>query len=188
MTIIRKTIVTLFVFTAGAIISYKGLEIIGNTKQYNKEVLSDNIETPIENDETLLLSATSSTPIPTLIPSIIPTIAQNPAKTPTQTPTPLPTLMPEAVHGFIDRFSAQYGVDPNVLRHIAVCESGFNSYAVNGKYVGLFQFSVNTWKSNRIKMGEDEDPNLRLNPEESAQTASYMVSIGRGDIWPNCFP
>ena len=108
--------------------------------------------------------------------------------TPTPTPIPQPEFSGEEIHKFIERFSAQYSCDPNVLRHIAVCESGFRADAVNGPYVGLFQFATVTWKSHRNLMGEDGNPDLRFNAEEAVQTAAYVVSQGKGYIWPNCYP
>jgi hypothetical protein len=137
-------------------------------------------------------------PTPTLTPTSFPTVMPTPTPTPTMKPTPTPTPTPTAVpqpdfsqeeiHGFIERFAAQYSVDPNVLRHIAACESGFNASAVNGPYVGLYQFGITSWRSNRTQMGEDADPNLRLNAEEAIQTAAFIVSKGMGNLWPNCFP
>jgi soluble lytic murein transglycosylase-like protein len=120
------------------------------------------------------------TPVPTRIPTPIPTS--------TPTSIPQPKFSQEEIHGFIERFAGQYGVDPNVLRHIATCESGFNAQAVNGPYVGLYQFGSSAWISNRVLMGEDASLDLRFNAEESAQTAAFVVSRGIKNIWPNCFP
>ena len=133
-------------------------------------------------------------------PSTSPTPSQTPTPTttkptPTPTPTPTPSLVPtptpissEQINALIERFAAQYVVDPNVLRHIAICESGFNPSAVNGSYVGLYQFGPITWATNRIPIGENPDPSLRFNAEESIQTAAYMLQTkGRG-FWPNCQP
>ncbi len=130
-----------------------------------------------------------------------PTLEETPTETPTATFTPspeVPTPKPkiprptpasgQEVNGMIDRFSAQYGVDPNVLRHLAICESGFNSSAVQGAYVGLFQFGPVTWKNLREEIGEDINPNLRYSAEESVQTAAYALSLGKQKIWPNCQP
>jgi soluble lytic murein transglycosylase-like protein len=88
----------------------------------------------------------------------------------------------------MERFAGQYAVDVNVLRHIAVCESGFNPSAVNGLYAGLYQFNVTTWKNGRVLMGEDTNPDLRFNAEESIQTAAYLISQGKRYLWPNCYP
>jgi hypothetical protein len=154
--------------------------LISNHRRAKAEVLSQQVQattTPEPTPET----TEEPTPKPTPKPS--------PTTTPTTVPTPTP-VAPEVIHGFIDRFAAQYDVKVDVLRHIAVCESGFNPSAVNRNhdYVGLYQFGPVTWKNNRVDMGEDPDPNLRFSAEESAQTAAFMLSIGRGGIWPNCLP
>lgn len=110
---------------------------------------------------------------------------------PTETPAPTPFYVSTSsgeINAFIDRFSAQYGIDPNVLRHIAICESGFNSGARNGTYIGLFQFGLITWRNIRREIGEDINPDLRFSAEESVQTAAYALSKGRVSIWPNCMP
>jgi len=99
-----------------------------------------------------------------------------------------PRVSPEEIHAFIERFAAQYGVDPNVLRHIAVCESGFNPLASKFSYAGLYQFGPNTWKNYRLMMGEDPNVDLRYDAEESTQTAAYVLSINQGYIWPSCLP
>lgn len=132
------------------------------------------------------------TPIPTKTPS--PTLTPTPTIIPSQTPTPTPTPIPqpefssEQINSFIDRFAGQYGVDPHVLRHIAICESGFNPHATKLSYVGLYQFTDFTWEKYRKQIGEDPDPNLRANAEEAVQAAAYVLSIGDTHIWPSCVP
>jgi len=126
------------------------------------------------------------TPLPTPTPT--PTKKPTPKPTPTATPIPVPTATSQEINGFIDRFSSQYGVDPNVLRHTAICESGFNPGATNGSYVGLFQFGPITWQKYRSLMGEDASIVLRVNAEEAVQTAAYVYSTGASRIWPNCVP
>lgn len=128
-----------------------------------------------------------------------------PTKTPSPKPTPKPTAKPtvkptpteapivdmvssEEINRLIDGFAGQYGIDPNVLRHIAICESGFNPSATNGPYVGLFQFGPITWATNRILIGENPNPSLRFSAEESIQTAAYMLSTKGRQFWPNCQP
>jgi len=131
------------------------------------------------------------TPTPTSTPTPSPTPSPRPTPTPTMTPTPTPLPQPtynsEQINVFIERFAGQYGVDPNLLRHIAVCESNFNPAAINGPYAGLYQFSLITWKNNRQLMSEETNTDLRFNAEEAVQTAAFIISIGRGSIWPNCF-
>lgn len=146
--------------------------------QPKNKVLSEKVEatqTPTQ----------SPTPSPTPSPSPSPTARPTKTPAPTSTPTPVP---PQEVNALIDRFSAQYNVDPNVMRHIAICESGFNPNAVNGAYAGLFQFGPVTWQNIRALIGEDTDINLRFSAEEAAQTAAYALSQGKRGIWPNCAP
>lgn len=134
----------------------------------------------------------TETPTPTLEPTSTPTPTEFLTPTPTSAPQPRhvsqPNFTEEEIYNFINRFAGQYGVSPDVLRHIATCESGFNAQSVNGPYVGLFQFSSSSWESNRSQMGEETDPNIRFNAEESVQTAAYVVSKGDTSIWPNCAP
>lgn len=122
-----------------------------------------------------------------------------PSATPTKKITPKPTIKvtpkitptpanSQDVNNFIERFSNQYGVDPNVIRHIAICESGFNSSATNGKYIGLFQFDTTTWINLRKVMGEETNPELRYSAEEAVQTVCYAISKGKSRLWPHCIP
>ena len=147
-----------------------------------------------------LIERPTLTPTPTPSPSLTSSPTPTPSPLPTDTPTPIPTFSPTPtsvsqpkftsaeINSFIERFAGQYGVDPNVLRHIATCESGFNADSINGPYVGLYQFSSSTWSNNRALLGEEKDPDLHFNAEEAVQTAAYLVSIGKKGIWPNCYP
>jgi len=150
------------------------------------ELGKENEETPAPTPVITL------TPTPSIAPSPSPSLSPTPSSTtPTISHKPLPTTTPvssEEVNGFIEKFSAQYGVNPNVVRYVAICESGFRSNAVQGIYVGLFQFGPTTWKNIRLEFGEDINPDLRLSAEESTQTAAYAISKGKGGIWPNCLP
>ena len=141
------------------------------------------------SDTPLSTSSPTNTPLLYPTPSIIP--KQIPTLTPTETskPTPLPLLATsQEINSFIERFAAQYGVDPNILRHIALCESGFNSTAIHRNYAGLYQFTTISWTNIRREIGEDINPDLRFSAEESVQTAAYALSKGKGGIWPNCLP
>lgn len=126
----------------------------------------------------------SATPLPT------PSASPSPTRSPTPTPTslPLPTFTSAQINGFIDDYSGKYGLDPNVVRHLALCESGFNPNAVNGQYVGLFQFAVTTWTNLRKELAKDTNINLRRSADESVQTAAYALSKGKIGIWPHCTP
>jgi len=144
-----------------------------------KQVLSENISiTPT------ITSSPTETFTPTASPSA--TLTPTPTKTP-KFPIPKPVSSAE-VNVMIERFAAQYSVDPNVMRHLAICESGFNSSAINGVYVGLYQFGPITWKDLRKEFGEDPNINLRFSAEEATQTAAYALSLGKGGIWPDCAP
>lgn len=130
----------------------------------------------------------TSTPTATITQTPHPTI-QTSIPTPTQSSTALISKSSsQEINGYVDRFASQYSVDPNVLRHIAVCESGFNSLAQNGPYAGLYQFSEGSWANYRKQIGESVAPDLRFNAEESVQTAAYVISVGKSSIWPNCLP
>lgn len=140
----------------------------------------------------VLAEKVTPSPKPTVKPTPKPTTKPTPKVTPTRVPTPTPIPQPlftsQQVNQFIDRFAGQYAVDPNVLRHIAVCESGFNPAAQNTVYAGLFQFNPTTWANIRKQIGEDVNPDLRFNAEEAVQTAAYALSQGKTGIWPNCMP
>lgn len=148
----------------------------------------------IKRSKTYVLSekiAATESPTPSPTPSPSPSPTPTPTLVPTQTPKSLPTptpVPPAEINAQIDRFSGQYAVDPNVMRHIAICESGFNPLAVNGPYAGLYQFGKITWKNLREEIGEDTKADLRFSAEESAQTAAYALAIGKRGIWPNCAP
>ena len=138
---------------------------------------------PTETPET-----PSPTPKPTETPSPTPLPTKRPTPKPTETPVPQPHFTSEQIYGFIERFAGQYGASPDELRYIARCESGFNAFAYNAGYLGLYQFGPTTWKTYRTGLGEDPDPALRANAEEAVQTAAYALSLGKRHIWPNCMP
>ena len=127
------------------------------SRQQKPEVLSVTVTVP------------TSTPTPPAEQDLAlpdtPTLTPTPKNTPTPKPTPVSS---SEINGFIERYAREYSVDANALRHIAVCESGFNPNAKNGPYVGLYQFTTNTWSNNRKIMNEDPNPDLRTN-------AIYMV-------------
>ncbi len=129
-------------------------------------------------------------------------ITLTPPATPSATPTklltpkpkkivPSPTPTPETgeiVNKLIDKYSAEYGLDPNVMRHMVLCESGARSNAKNGIYVGLFQYDERTWTRIRSEMGLPTDIKLRYSAEEMIKTTCYAISKGRSKLWPNCVP
>lgn len=142
-----------------------------------------------ESAEVASVSATPTTSIsasPTASPTATPT--KKPTPTPTPTPKPQPKFTSEQVYHFTDRYGILYAVDPNVLRHIAICESGFDPSAHHLWYAGLFQFDSRTWEVYRSKMGWDPDPDIRYNAEEAVKTAAYVLSLGKTQLWPVCYP
>lgn len=130
----------------------------------------------------------TDTPIPTPIPTNTPTPTLTPTPTEIPTPTPTPIVMgPTELEALFSQYSNKYSIDKNILIKIADCESHFNTNAASPHgYVGLFQFSENLWITTRNRMGENNDPSLRTNPEESIKTASLLISEGRQSVWPQC--
>lgn len=169
------------------------------------------IETPTSVPTPLILPTikptTKPTPFPSIVPTASPTVTQ---ATPTTTTTPTPTILitptivvtptttlptptiiktsSEEINRQIDSLGAKYKVDPNIIRHIAICESGFNPMAENYIYAGLFQFSPSTWSSYRSQMHLDQNPTLRYSSFDAIETAAYALSLGDSRIWPNCYP
>ena len=163
------------------ILSLEGIYFLA--PRIKPKVLSEKaVATEIPSDS----PSQTSVPTPTLAPTPKPT----PKPTPVMTPKPVPktSYSSQQINEFINRFASQYSVDPNVIRSIALCESGFKPSAINRDYAGLFQFGSVTWKNIRREIGEDTNVNLRFNAEEAVQTAAYAVSRGKRGIWPNCNP
>ena len=155
--------------------------------KFSADLVNQPLLSPIPTANPSPSPPVSPSPTPSPTPSPSPSPAPSPIPSPTPS-SPLPSFKPEQIHGFIDQFSAQYNLDPNLLRHIAVCESGFNPLARKLTYSGLYQFSPNTWIKYRNLLNQDPDPDLRLNAEASVQTAAYVLSVGDSYIWPSCMP
>lgn len=124
----------------------------------------------------------SSTPLPTLRPT------PRPTRIPIPTTIPQPKFTSEQIYNLINQYAGQYGIDPNVMRHMALCESGFNPFAKNHIYAGLFQYDAPTWKSFRKMMHLDPNPDLRFHAEEAIKTTAFILSTNRPYLWPNCYP
>ena len=109
--------------------------------------------------------------------------------TPTPTPSPTPTPVPitsQQLDAWFTQYANHFSVDRSLLWRIAVCETGLRPNATNGIYAGMFQFSANTWKTNRLRMNVDPNADLRFNPEESIRTAAFLLSTRGPGAWPNC--
>jgi len=125
-----------------------------------------------------------------------PTITPSPTATPTPiqsgpTPTPMPTPTPIIITSttldeLFTKYSSEYSVDKELMKRIAYCESQLNPQASTSQYAGLYQFSESLWISTRTLMGQNSDPDLRFNAEESIRTAAFMISQNHLYIWPNC--
>lgn len=137
-------------------------------------------EVPTEKSE-----ENTPTPIRT---QAVATITAEPTETPTPTPTapPPPVTAPGDLDSLFARFSDEYHVDRELLKRIAKCESGFNTEAVNGDYLGMFQFASSSWSAVRARMGADPHPDLRKNAEETIKTAAYHIANGGQNAWPSC--
>lgn len=134
--------------------------------------------------------ATIVIPTPTSTQINIETTPSIPSPTPTSLPTPtqvpLSAPAPNDLDEIFERFSSEYSVDKELLKHIAKCESSYNTNAQNGDYTGMFQFAGQTWSSIRSSMGLDPSPDLRTNAEESIRTAAAMIAKGQQNAWRNC--
>ena len=131
------------------------------------------------------------TPTPTISPKPTATPTPEPTSTPDPTPTPVPTPTPDVwsppdIEPWFSQYASEFGVDKNVLERLANCESHFNPNAVNGGYLGMFQFSAKTWSDYSVEMGLDPNPALRSNTEESIRTAAYVVQQRGVAPWPSC--
>lgn len=95
--------------------------------------------------------------------------------------------LPETeLDGLFAKYGEAYGVSPDKLKVIAYCESHYNSNAVNGPYLGMYQYLASTWISTRQAMGMDGDPTLRANAEESIRTTAWKIAYGGIGAWPVC--
>lgn len=151
------------------------------------EATPTEIPLPTPTKAPFVPSPTKSTPTPTPQPK-----ADRPLDdTITPTPTPVPVVASVAtgveLDNFFTTYSGQYGVDRELLRKIAQCESSFNSNARHLGYGGMYQFSEESWRSARGAMGLDTNPELRFHAEESVKTAAYKLSQPNGaNAWPSC--
>jgi len=134
---------------------------------------------------------------PVKVPTITPTDTPTPTITPIPTITPTPTIIPsltphpiiivsEDLEELFSKYSSEYGVNEELLKRIADCESSLNPDAETKNYAGLFQFAQPIWIQTRNLMGRNPDTGLRLDAEESIRTAAYLIAQGHLSLWPNC--
>lgn len=134
----------------------------------------------------LVLTVPEPSPVPSPSPAITPQPLPTPQPVePAEPPSPILTAPADLETSFAAAEST-YGVSARLLKDIAQCESGMRPNAVNGPYLGMFQFLASTWSSNRRAMGADPDPSLRANGHEAIMTAAYKISRDGIGAWPVC--
>lgn len=162
---------------------------IALARLYLQQVLGEkgsyDAKTPSTGDENV---PTSTPPKPTDTPQPSPTAYPQPTEPPSPTPTTMVAYDNFDQVGAVERAANEYGVEMNLMKSIATCESGFNAYAHNTTYdyAGLFQFSVGTWISTRVRMGLNTDPQLRFSAEEAAKTAAFKIKHDGPGAWSGC--
>ena len=76
--------------------------------------------------------------------------------------------------------AAAYGQSEDRLRAVAECESHLDPAAVNGPYLGLYQFGQPLWDRTPFR----DFP--RSHPYAAALAASWAFSRGMSSNWPVC--
>lgn len=147
---------------------FSAIEISSNNT-VNQTSLDELTPTPLEY---LIIS---ETPIPTVTPK----------PSATATPTKIQFQFSDLDSLFI-KYANQQSINKDLLKKIAVCESNLNPSAVNGDYVGLFQYSSSYWTSMRKRMNLDGNPALRFHAEESIKTAAFTLATAGFAAWPHC--
>lgn len=86
-------------------------------------------------------------------------------------------LYPMKYTEFVEQYSAEFGIDPNLLLAVIKTESSFDSDAVShADAVGLTQITPETFEWLKWKLGEeDKDLNL-LDPETSIKYGAFFLS------------
>lgn len=129
---------------------------------------------------TLQPVAAAATPVPT------------PAPTPSPTPSPTATPTSEPSSGGGTTYSrsqviagirAAWGADDDEAVQVAACESGYNTRATNGQFLGLWQFRIETWRT----YGGSGDPRDH-SPEEQTRVAYNLYRARGWAPWPGCAP
>jgi hypothetical protein len=145
----------------------------------------------------LLLVSNNRKEETTLVEKEIITFSPNPTSSPTLTLKPTPYISitkapsvilskPLSLDELFEKYGLIYGVDKNVLKKIASCESGLDPNQVTGIYGGLFQFSDLSWTEARGRMGKSADQNLKFNAEESIKTAAFEINYKGTSGWSDC--
>ncbi len=90
--------------------------------------------------------------------------------------TVLKTFYPMKYTEFVEKYSAEYGVEPELVYAVIKTESSFNPDAVSdADAVGLTQITPETFEWLKMKLGE-EDENLSLyDPETSIKYGAFFL-------------
>lgn len=91
--------------------------------------------------------------------------------------TVMKTLYPMKYTEYVEKYSAEYSVDPELVYAVIKTESSFNPDAVSyANAEGLTQIIPETFEWLKMKLGE-EDENLSLfDPETSIKYGTYFLS------------
>ncbi len=146
-----------------------------------------------QTEVALSIASSTQSPKPSPSPALQRTLTPSP--TLALTPTPVTTVsatpaqpIASVYDALFEQWSTHFGVDIQLLKYIARCESRFNPASVGGIYGGLYQFSASTWKSTRNAMSHDPDPALRFDANEAIKTAAFKIANGGKSAWKNCLP
>ena len=99
-------------------------------------------------------------------------------------PEPVKTDIPVDFETYIVQMCTKYGCNPDQLKRVMYCESGGRADALNkaGPYIGLFQFSLGTFKGYAAKIKTLSNPDV-YNPYHQIEVAAYMFSKGLSSHW-----
>jgi hypothetical protein len=89
----------------------------------------------------------------------------------------------------ITESAREFGVDETRLRVIARCESGFNPFAGNGPYQGMFQQAADAWGARAGEFNAAVDPDVPgdiHSPFDNTRVSARMLAIDGDSHWPNC--
>lgn len=139
-------------------------------------IAPDRTKVSTPSPKTIILAKNIVTSTPTVV-SATPTSALQPV-------VAVSSNVPHDEH--FTKYAAAFNVNRETLIRIARCESGFREGAVNGPYLGMFQYLDSTWQSTRNAMGENPDPSLRANAEEAIKTTAWKIAHGGVGAWPVC--
>ncbi len=82
----------------------------------------------------------------------------------------------------IEKYSAEYGLDKNLVYSMLMCESTLNENAIgdSGKSKGIAQYNPNTFVRHEKKLGEDLDAQSW---HDSIKLMTFAIANGMGNEW-----